>query len=105
MYYKTRSFPCVCEDRLYDCEGSPLDDDQLEAAARRSPTMEHFIKTPDQMEYFLTRYAQYLTGWNIEHPRNPIDINRIIWTSVRWRHLNNPTCGPYPNPCSSRIAP
>ena len=91
VYYKTHTFPCVCEDRLHDCKGNPLDDDQLEAAARRSPTMEHFINDPDQMDRFLTRYAEYLVGWNAEHPRNPIDINRIIWTHLPWRHLNNIT--------------
>ena len=94
VYYKTHTFPCVCEDRLHDCKGNPLDDDQLEAAARRSPTMEHFINDPDQMDRFLTRYAEYLVGWNAEHPRNPIDINRIIWTHLPWRHLNNPTRAP-----------
>ena len=45
--------------------------------------MEHFIKTPEQMEDFLARYSEYLVGWNIEHPRNPIDINRLRWNSVR----------------------
>ena len=91
VYYKTHTFPCVCEDRLHDCKGNALADDQLEADARRSPTMEHFINDPDQMDRFLARYAEYLTGWNAEHPRNPIDINRIIWTHLPWRHLNNIT--------------
>ena len=91
VYYRNHPFPCVCEDRLHDCKGNPLDDDQLEAAARRSPTMEHFINDPDQMDRFLARYAEYLVGWNAEHPRNPIDINRIIWTHLPWRHLNNTT--------------
>ena len=90
VWYKTHDFPCVCEDRLHDCDGNPLDDDQLEAAARRAPTFEHFIKTPEQMEDYLARYAKYLKQWNIEHPRNPIDINRIGWNSVRWRHFPFP---------------
>ena len=90
-YYGIHPFPCVCEDRLHDCDGNPLDDEQLEAAARRSPSMEHFIDDPDQMNRFLARYAEYLEHWNAEHPRNPIDINRIIWTHIPWRHLNNVT--------------
>ena len=90
-YYQIHPFPCVCEDRLHDCDGNPLDDEQLEAAARRSPSMEHFIDDPDQMNRFLARYAEYLEHWNAEHPRNPIDINRIIWTHIPWRHLNNVT--------------
>ncbi|MCY3690644.1 MAG: hypothetical protein OXI54_13680 [Chloroflexota bacterium] len=88
-YYQIHPFPCVCEDRLHDCDGNPLNDEQLEAAARRSPSMEHFIDDPDQMNRFLARYAEYLTTWNAEHPRNPIDINRIIWTHIPWRHLNH----------------
>ena len=90
-YYQIHPFPCVCEDRLHDCDGNPLDDEQLEAAARRSPSMEHFIDDPDQMNRFLARYAEYLEHWNAEHPRNPIDINRIIWTHIPRRHLNNVT--------------
>ena len=44
---------------------------------------------PEQMDRFLARYAEYLKQWNAEHPRNPIDINRFIWTNPTWRHLNN----------------
>jgi len=47
--------------------------------------MEHFIQTPEQMEVFLARYAEHLTRWNIEHQRNPINIYRIRWNSIRWR--------------------
>ena len=91
VYYQNDPFPCVCEDRLHECEGNVLEDaEQLEAAARRSPTMEHLIRDPEQLEDFLARYAEYLIGWNIEHPHNPIDINRIYWTSVRWRHYPFP---------------
>ena len=89
VYYKNHTFPCVCEDRLHDCDGKALDDEQLEQAARRSPTMEHLIRCPDQMDDFLARYAEYLTGWNAAHPRNPIDINRINWTNPTWWHLNS----------------
>ena len=87
VYYRTYSFPCVCEDRLHDCEGNVLDEEQREQAARRSPSMEHLITCPEQMNDFLTRYAEYLVGWNAENPGNPIDFNRIRWTNIRWRHL------------------
>ena len=87
VYYRTYAFPCVCEDRLHDCEGNVLDDEQREQAARRSPTMEHLITCPEQMNDFLARYAEYLTVWNAENPGNPIDFNRIRWTNIRWRHL------------------
>ena len=39
--------------------------------------MEHLIIDRDRLEDFLARYAEYLIGWNIEHPRNPIDFNRL----------------------------
>ncbi|MYC33240.1 MAG: hypothetical protein F4X64_08695 [Chloroflexi bacterium] len=95
VYYRDDPFPCVCEDRLHDREGNVLEDaDQLEAAARCSPTMEYLIRDPDQLEDFLARYAEYLTGRNIEHPRNPIDINRIYWTNPLLRKRSNPARAP-----------
>ena len=94
VYYKNYPYPCVCEDRLHDCEGNPLDDDQLEAAARRAPTMEHLIIDRDRLEDFLARYAEYLKHWNAEHPRNPIDFNRLQWTSLRWREYFASIRGP-----------
>ena len=56
--------------------------------------MEHFILTPEQMDDFLARYAEYLIGWNAEHPRNPIDFNRIRWNSIRWRDYFKSIRGP-----------
>ena len=94
VYYRNYPYPCVCEDRLHDCEGNPLDDDELEAAARRAPTMEHLIIDRDRLEDYLARYAEYLIGWNAEHPRNPIDFNRLQWTSLRWREYFASIRGP-----------
>ena len=94
VYYRNYPYPCVCEDRLHDCEGNPLDDDELEAAARRAPTMEHLIIDRDRLEDFLARYAEYLKQWNAEHPRNPIDFNRLQWTSLRWREYFASIRGP-----------
>ena len=96
VYYQTRPFPCVCEDRLHDCKGNLLDEQQLAQVARRPPAMEYLLRDPDQMGRFPARYAEYLTHWNAEHPRNPIDINRFVWTNPTWRHFNNtnPVRGP-----------
>ena len=95
VYYKNYPYPCVCEDRLHDCEGNPLTDAaELEAAARRAPTMEHLIIDRDRLEDFLARYAEYLKQWNAEHPRNPIDFNRLQWTSLRWREYFASIRGP-----------
>ena len=94
VYYRNYPYPCVCEDRLHDCEGNPLDDDELEAAARRAPTMEHLIIDRDRLEDYLARYAEYLKQWNAEHPRNPIDFNRLQWTSLRWREYFASIRGP-----------
>ena len=93
-YYRNYAFPCVCEDRLHDCAGNVLDEEQRERTARRPPAMEYLLLDPDQMARFLARYAEYLIGWNAEHPDNPIDINRFIWTNPTWRHLNNPARAP-----------
>lgn len=93
VYYQTYPYPCVCEDRLHDCEGNALDDGQLEQAARKGPGMQFFIGERNRMDDFLARYADYLTRRNSENPRNPIDINRILWTDQRWQHLN-PARGP-----------
>ena len=93
VYYQTYPYPCVCEDRLHDCEGNALDDRQLEQAACKGPGMQFFIGEPDRMDDFLARYADYLTRRNSENLRNPIDINRILWTDQRWQHLN-PARGP-----------
>ena len=95
VYYRNYPYPCVCEDRLHDCEGNPLTDAaELEAAARRAPTMEHLIIDRDRLEDFLARYAEYLKQWNAEHPRNPIDFNRLQWTSLRWREYFASIRGP-----------
>ncbi len=93
VYYQTYRYPCVCEDRLHDCNGNVLDDQQREKAACNSPGMEFFIGEPDRIDDFLARYADYLTRRNAENPHNPIDINRILWTDHRWQHLN-PVRGP-----------
>ena len=93
VYYQTCRYPCVCEDRLHDCKGNVLDDEQREKAARKSPGKQFFIGEPDRIDDFLARYADYLTRRNAENPHNPIDINRILWTDHRWQHLN-PVRGP-----------
>ena len=93
VYYQTYPYPCVCEDRLHDCEGNALDDRQLEQAACKGPGMQFFIGEPDTMDDFLARYAEYLTRWNAVNSHNPVHINRILWTDQRWQHLN-PARGP-----------
>lgn len=94
VYYQTYPYPCVCEDRLHDCKGNVLDDEQRKRAARDGPGNEFFIGEPDRMDDFLARYAEYLTRWNAEHSQNPIDINRIIWIDARWKRHLNPVRGP-----------
>jgi hypothetical protein len=93
VYYQAYRYPCVCEDRLHDCKGNVLDDQQREKAARKSPGKQFFIGEPDRIDDFLARYADYLTRRNAENPHNPIDINRILWSDHRWQHLN-PVRGP-----------
>ena len=93
VYYQTSRYPCVCEDHLHDCKGNVLDDEQRQKAAREGPAMQFFIDEPDRIADFLARYADYLAPRNAANPHNPIDINRIRWSDVRWQHLN-PVRGP-----------
>ncbi len=79
VYYQSYPYPCACEDRLHDCKGNPLNEQQREKAARSSPALEHFISDREEMDAFLAQYAEYLTRRNAENPHNPIDFNRIHW--------------------------
>ena len=93
VYYQTYRYPCVCEDRLHNCKGNVLNDEQREKAARQGPGMQSFIGDPYRIDDFLARYADYLVPRNAANPHNPIDINRIHWVDPRWQHLN-PVRGP-----------
>ena len=96
VYYESYPYPCVCEDRLHDCKGNVLDDEQCAKEARKGPGAQHFIGEPDRIDDYFARYAEYLTRWNAEHPENPVDINRIHWVDKRWQHLNPPgSVSPY----------
>ncbi len=88
VYYKTHPFPCACEDRLHDCKGNLLDDQQRAKAVRKSPGWQFFIGDPDSIKDYVARYADYLDRHNAENPHNPIDINRLHWLDPRWQHLN-----------------
>ena len=97
VYYESNPYPCVCEDRLHDCNGAVLDDPQRETAARNGPAMQYFISDADRIDNYLARYAGYLARRNAANPHNPIDVNRIHWTDPRWQHLNF-SRAPDPNP-------
>ena len=96
VYYDNIRYPCVCEDRLHDCKGNVLSDEERANAIRKGPGMQSFIGEPDRIDAFVARYAEYLTRWNAEHPENPINIDRIHWNDKRWQHLNPPdSISPY----------
>ena len=88
VYYKTYPYPCVCEDRLHDCKGNVLTEEERPHFARKAPGMQSFLDEPHRIRDYLERYAEYLGWWNTEHPGNPVDIKRIHWTAKRWQHLN-----------------
>ena len=94
VYYKSHPYPCVCEDRLHDCQGNVLDDQQRATAVREGPGWQFFIGDPDRIDDYVARYAEYLTRRNVEYPDNPIDINRILWVDARWQQRLNPVRGP-----------
>ena len=98
VYYKSYSYPCVCEDRLHDCKGNVLNAERREQFSRQAPAAQHYVLEADEIADYLARYAEYLTVWNAEHPENPIDLNRIHWLSKGWQHLNPPgSVNPYWN--------
>ena len=81
VYYESYSYPCVCEDRLHDCNGNALNPQKLEEVSHHAPAMTHFIDYRDgaEKEAFTARYADYLTRHNALNPHNPIDFNLIRW--------------------------
>ncbi len=93
VYYQTHPFPCACEDRLHNCKGNVLDEQQRAKAVRESPGWQFFIGDPDSIKDYVARYADYLDRHNAENPHNPIDINRLHWLDPRWQHFN-PVRGP-----------
>ena len=96
VYYDKVRYPCVCEDRLHDCKGNLLSEEERANAVRKGPGMQSFIGEPDRIDAFVARYAKYLVRWNVEHPEALIDIDRIYWNDKRWRHLNPPgSVSPY----------
>ena len=112
VYYKNYPYPCVCEDRLHDCEGNPLTDAaELEAAARRAPTMEHLIIDRDRLEDFLARYAEYLKHWNAEHPRQshrlqPPPMDQPPLAGILRQHPRPLAhVAPPPAACNSQLSP
>ena len=87
-YYESYAYPCVCEDRLHDCEGNVLTEEERGHMARKGPGKQFFINEPERIEDYYARYAKYLERWNVEHPEAPIDIKRIHWVDRNWKHLN-----------------
>ncbi len=90
VYYQSYPYPCVCEDRLHDCQGNELDAEQRERESRKGIAAQYYITEADRVEDFHARYAEYLVRWNAEHPENPVDINRIHWNNRNWQHYNPP---------------
>ena len=81
LYYESYSYPCVCEDRLHDCNGNPLNPQRLEEVAHHPPAKADFIDHRDETvtEAFKARYAEYVNRRNALNPHNRIDFNRIRW--------------------------
>ena len=94
VYYRNYPYPCVCEDRLHDCEGNPLTTINSKPPPVARPPWNTSSSTATGWRTFLARYAEYLKQWNAEHPRNPIDFNRLQWTSLRWREYFASIRGP-----------
>ena len=93
VYYASYPYPCVCEDRRHDCNGNPLNDQELDKVARKPPANILFIDNLAEIDAFAARYADYLARHNAENPHNPIDFN-LIQPNLMPQHLLNRARGP-----------
>ena len=89
-YANIRPYPCVCEDRLHDCEGNLLDDEQRDEMAHEGAGGQWVIGDPVLIDDYIARYAKFLERWNAEHPEVPIDINRVRWITPNWQRYLYP---------------
>ena len=76
LYYAIYPYPCSCEDRLHDCKGNELSEEERAKAATLAPAERTFIHDSDELDDYIARYAEYLTRLN---PGKHIDINAFRW--------------------------
>ena len=79
VYYETYPWPCVCEYRERDCEGSELSGEKLEEALTKPPARRLLIRYDDTLEAFKERYRDYLARRNARFPDDPVKFDRIRW--------------------------
>ena len=49
-YYDVYPWPCACEDRLHDCEGNELSEEEIESTARLRPAEHSSSETPTNLK-------------------------------------------------------
>ena len=80
IHYETNKFPCPCEDRKHDCNGSELTEQEIIEACARPPMLDSVIEDIDQQERFKARYAKFIARLNPDKP--PININTFRWRTL-----------------------
>ena len=75
-YYAVYTFPCPCEDRLHDCKGNELSEEEHQKAIRLAPAREDFIHSNDTLEAFKERYKAYLARLN---------PGKDLFSIIRWK--------------------
>ena len=89
LYYEFRQFPCPCEDRLHDCDGNDLTEQECEEVATLPPGKAASITNLDELETYIARYNAYITRIN---PGRDLDLHL---DSIRWpANTHNPLLRP-----------
>ena len=75
VYYRVypSSWPCPCEDRLHDCKGNELTEEEQAEAETIAPGYDTFIHDSDRQEAYKARYEAYLTRLN-----PGINLRRVV---------------------------
>ena len=81
VYYDVNPWHCPCEDRLHDCEGNELTEEECDEVARQSPGATAFIDEASKLEDFKSRYEAYLTRLN------PDKVLDAFISNIRWPTL------------------
>ncbi len=83
LYYEFRQFPCPCEDRLHDCDGNELTEQECEEVATLPPGKAASITYPGELESYIAGYNAYITRIN---PGRDLDHHL---DSIRWPTITN----------------
>ena len=86
-YYRDRTFPCPCEDRLHDCDGNELTEQECEEKAKLPTGKAASITDSDELESHIADYNAYLTRIN---PGIDLHLDSIRWPTITHAPYHDP---------------